>query len=276
VALSIYQRANALAPNEDYYYRFLGRAYLEHSKSMTAMEERDNFVQQSADDLSIAQSINPLNTDHTANLARLYSLWASYQNDPIISSEKAEISSSYFSRAVTLSPNNAKLWGEWALLNLNLLNDPARAYDLLNKALEIDPEYHWTYALLGEYYSIQVNDIDDTEKARDMLEQAAGYYETAFALPTPGEPQAKYNYALALGGIYTNLNRYEDALAMYFSAIELAPQNAEIWRIEEVMATLSVNTGNMPQALLHLNNALILAPENQRNRLQSILTQLQQ
>ncbi len=276
VALSIYQRANELAPNEDYYYLFLGRAYLEQSKSMTAVEERDKFIEQSADDLRIAQSINPLNTDHTANLARLYNLWASYQNDPTVRSEKANISSSYFSKAVTLSPNNAKLWGEWALLFMNILDDTENALERLNKALEIDPGYHLTYALLGEYYSMQARRIDDPGQASEALEKAADYYETAFALPTPDEPQANYNYAIALGGIYSNLNRYDDALEMYATAIELAPPNTEIWKIEEVMATLLAKTGNMSQAIQHLVNALNTAPESQKDRLQSILSQLQQ
>ncbi len=276
VALSIYQRANELAPNEDYYYLFLGRAYLEQSKSMTAAEERDKFIEQSADDLRVAQSINPLNTDHTANLARLYSLWASYHSDPILRLDKANTSSDYFMKAVALSPNNAKLWGEWALLYMNILHDYDRAYNLLNKALDIDPTYHWTYALFGEYYSMQARDLDDPDQVGEAFEKAASYYETAYALPTPGEPNAKYTYAIALGGIYTNLNRYEDALAMYASAIELAPPNTDIWRIEEVMATLSANSGNMSQAVQHLVNALNTAPENQRDRLQSILSQLQQ
>jgi tetratricopeptide (TPR) repeat protein len=276
VALSIYQRANQLAPNEDFYYLFLGRAYLEHSKSLTDLEERDLFIDQSADDLRIAQSINPLNTDHTANLARLYSLWASYHNDPIISTEKAELSSNYFSRAVTLSPNNAKLWDEWALLYLNILQDPERAYELLLKAVEIDPEYHWTFALLGEYYSRQANDLSDQSDARIAYKRAAEYYENASALPTPGEPQAKYNYALALGRIYTNLNEFEKAVMIYSSAIELAPMNAEIWRIEEVIGSLNANMGNLPLALQHLYNALNSAPDGQKERLQSLINQLQQ
>ena len=276
VALSVYQRANKLAPNEDYYYLFLGRAYLEHSKSMTDVEERDMFIGQSADDLRIAQSINPLNTDHTANLARLFSLWASYHGDQIIRTEKAEISSNYFSRAVTLSPNNAKLWDEWALLYMNILLDSEKAYELLVKALEIDPEYHWTYALLGEYYSRQANELSDQSEARIALEHAAEYYENASALPTPGEPQANYNYALALGGVYTKLDQFENAVTVYTSAIELAPRNAEIWRIEEIIASLNANMGNLPRALQHLYNALNSAPDGQKERLQSLINQLQQ
>ena len=34
ISIAIYQRANQLAPNEDYYYLFLGRAYLEHAKTL--------------------------------------------------------------------------------------------------------------------------------------------------------------------------------------------------------------------------------------------------
>lgn len=276
VALSIYQRANELAPNEDYYYLFLGRAYLEQSKSMNSLEERDRFIEQSADDLRIAQTINPLNTDHTANLARLYSLWASYHDDPVVQSEKAVASSYYFSRAVTLSPNNAKLWGEWALLYLNIIDDSDKAYELIQKALEIDPEYHWTFALLGEYYSTQANKLDDGDDKREALDEAVFYYEQALTLPAPGEPLAKYNYALTLGGIYTNLNQYEDAIEKYTYALEITPASSEFWRIEEVIGTLYANLGNTSQAVYHLSNAVDTAPESQVNRLQSLIAQLQQ
>jgi O-antigen ligase/tetratricopeptide (TPR) repeat protein len=83
VAIAIYNHANDLAPNEDYYYLFLGRAYLEQAKTLQDATERERLIARAAEDLRTAQKINPLNTDHTANLARLYSLWATYTQDAV-------------------------------------------------------------------------------------------------------------------------------------------------------------------------------------------------
>ena len=76
VATLLYQRALELAPNEDHYYLFLGRSYLEQAKDLESAEDQAKFIQKAEEDLKKAQRINPLNTDHTANLGRLYSWWA--------------------------------------------------------------------------------------------------------------------------------------------------------------------------------------------------------
>ena len=151
LATQVYKHAIDLSPTEDYYYLFLGRANLEESRTIQDAQARDQYLLDAKDNLIKAQSINPLNTDHTANLARLYSTWASYTVDPTLKSERAKISSEYFQTAVVLSPNNARLWSEWALHELTNNLDEDRARELLATALERDPEYDWAYALLGDF-----------------------------------------------------------------------------------------------------------------------------
>ncbi|MBK9054924.1 MAG: O-antigen ligase family protein [Chloroflexi bacterium] len=75
-SIGIYQRAIELTPNEDFYYLWLGRAYLEKSGLIQETAERDTLLGIAEAELKAAQAINPLNTDHTANLARLYARWA--------------------------------------------------------------------------------------------------------------------------------------------------------------------------------------------------------
>jgi tetratricopeptide (TPR) repeat protein len=274
VAISIYNRANQMAPTEDYYYLFLGRAYLEHAKTITDAAERENLINQAAEDLKKAQAINPLNTDHTANLARLYSLWASYVPDTADKQAKASASDEYFSRAVALSPNNARLWSEWALLYLNLLGQADSAVDKLNHALEIDPQYHWTYALLGDFHARNSRASDDPAYQKEELAQAAEYYSQALALPTPGEPAAKYNYAISLAGVQAQLGRLFEAIESYQSALDSAPQEAERWRVEETIGNLHIQLGDAAQALIRFQNAYNLAPDAQKERLQSLIRQL--
>jgi tetratricopeptide (TPR) repeat protein len=276
VAISVYNRANALAPTEDYYYLFLGRAYLEHAKTLENVEERDALIRQAEADLVKAQSINPLNTDHTANLARLYTLWASYATTPEEKLEKANISDDYFSRAVVLSPNNARLWDEWALLYLNVFGDVDKAAERLDKAREIDPKYHWTYALLAELRNRISRQLEDEAQQKAELTQAAEYYRTALELPTPGEPAAKYNYAVSLASIETQLGNLQTAIEAYQNSLQVAPSGIETWRIEEALGTLYAQLGDLKNALIHFQNALSQAPDSQKERIQNNIAQIPQ
>ncbi len=276
VAIAVYDHANELAPNEDYYYLFLGRAYLEYAKTLADENDRNLLISQAEQDLKNAQNLNPLNTDHTANLARLFSLWASFVQDPAERIVKANISAEYFSKAVTLSPKNARIWDEWALLYLNILNQPQEAYQRMMNALDIDPDYHWTYGLLSEYYTRNSKNQNDPETASSDLKMAATYLNKALELRTPGEPDAKYGYALSLGGIETQLGNYLSAIEAYNTAIEQAPSNADTWKIEEAIVTLYVQLGDYNHATTHALNAISLAPDDQKERLQNLLDQLLQ
>jgi tetratricopeptide (TPR) repeat protein/O-antigen ligase len=275
VAITIYDRANKLAPNEDYYYLFLGRAYLESAKTLKDGNQRDNLMQQAESDLLKAQMLNPLNTDHTANLARLYSSWAAYATTPEDRQLRAEKSSTYFSRAVALSRNSATLWDEWASLFLFELQQPDEAYSRLKHAEQIDPKYHRTYALLGEYYLRKALADEDAAVKQDHLRQAADNLVAALELPTPGEPTAKFNYAQMLGSAYLQLGQSQGALDAYMQALKNAPTGAETWRIQETLARLYAQAGDPENALLHLQYALNDAPDDQKDRLRAVLKQLQ-
>jgi len=275
VAITIYDHANQLAPNEDYYYLFLGRAYLESAKTLQDVNQRDGLIQQAEADLRKAQTLNPLNTDHTANLARLYSLWASYATTPEAHQQRAEKSSEYFSRAVALSRNSAMLWDEWASLLLFELQQPEEAYTRLVRAEQIDPEYHRTYALLGEYYLRKALADGDTAAKQDHLSQAANNLTKALELPTPGEPTAKFNYAQMLGSAYIQLGETQAALSAYLKALENAPTGGEVWRIQETVARLYAEEGDSANALLHLQYALNDAPDDQKERLRAVFKQFQ-
>jgi len=274
VAITIYNRANQLAPNEDYYFLFLGRAYLEHAKTLDDLEQRDRVIEEAEGELLKAQALNPLNTDHTANLARLYSLWASYTTEPKTRQERGEISSDYFSKALKLSRNSALLWDEWAYLLISILQQPEAAFEKINRAIEIDPQYHRSYALMGEYY-LRKSVLADGTTDQDALERAANSFSNALEMPAPGEPAARFNYAQMLASIYVKGGRYQPAIDAYLKALEVAPQGVEVWRIREAIAGLYVQTGDTSNALLHLQYALNEAPDDQKDRLRALLTQLQ-
>jgi tetratricopeptide (TPR) repeat protein len=272
VAIEIYKHAIEIAPSEDYYYLFLGRAYLENAKIIENPAERDALIASAERDLQTAQSINPLNTDHTANLARLYSLWSVMADDPEVKKERAEKSSAYFSKAVTLSPNNSRLWDEWALLDLNNRSNPEQAFERLKHSEQLDPFYDWTQALLGEYYIRMTDVLTGTTQKREALNQALFHYGEAVRLSDDVSTQA--NYSLAQAQLAINSQQYTIAIAALSNAIKLAPESSEVWKYEQTLAQLYAQTGDKLNALAHASKAFEVAPDDQKSNIQILINQI--
>jgi len=141
-AIALDKRAISLAPDEDVYYRGLGRAFLEKAASASGdvaasaplFDEQASLekiwqldAEQTAglgrDDLFYAaravfargRAINPLNADHTAGLALVYQRWAATTTDAEQRMRLAEQSSQYYAQAVRLAPRDAQLWKEWEM-----------------------------------------------------------------------------------------------------------------------------------------------------------------
>jgi tetratricopeptide (TPR) repeat protein len=274
VSIAIYDRARNLAPSEDYYYLFLGRAYLEYAKTLNDQGERERLIQQASRDLLKAQQINPLNTDHTANLARLYNLWAAFTPDASLRDERARSAENFFSRAVVLSPNNARLWGEYALVYMNLLGQPEEGFKILQRALLLDPNYDWTYALIGDYYvRFQANTASSEQEKQFAFQKGMEYYQAALDLAEPGS-SLLYNYHLALAGVQVELGMAVQALEHYLQALSLLPNSVDNWRIEEVVARLYLQLGEREKALLYARSAISSAPENYQPVLQELIDQI--
>jgi tetratricopeptide (TPR) repeat protein/O-antigen ligase len=277
VAILLYQRAIELAPDEDYYYLFLGRAYLEHTKTLGDPAEQEEIFNQAEVDLVHAQEINPLNPDHTANLGRLYSWWAMQTTDPDERRRRGEVSDSYYERVTVLSPNSARLWDEWGTLHFSVLKQPDRARELLEHSLEIDPTYDWTHALLGDYYSQTARSMEDEADRIEYLEQAAFYYSKAIEYsntPTRQSSQGM-NYFFALASAYQSLADYESMIDTLEMSLEYARAKDDIWKIEENLARTYVQVNDKVSAILHASNALSYAPETEFERLQTLIAQLQ-
>jgi tetratricopeptide (TPR) repeat protein len=262
--------------NLNIYYLFLGRAYLEYAKTLSEPSEREQLIQKAAEDLRSAQGINPLNTDHTANLARLYSLWSAFSSDPQQREEHAQISSDYFSHAVILSPNNARIWDEWALHFLSVQNHPEDAYPLLQKSLELDPTYDWTYGLLGDYFTQKFENLAESsaEEGSHALNQALENYQKAIELSQSTSNLLKSNYYISIGGIYSRLGQLDETIISYEQAFQLAPQRVDGWQILEMLARLYAQRGDLDTAQEYIQMALERAPDDQKARLEEFLRQI--
>jgi tetratricopeptide (TPR) repeat protein/O-antigen ligase len=272
LAIEIYQRANQMAPNEDYYYLFLGRAYLEQARSLSDTAQQQALFDQAQRDLLTAQRLNPLNPDHTANLARVYSLWAAYTSDAQQQRERLETSDAYFSQALAISPNNVRLWNEWAYLADKQLDQPEAAQERLERALAIDPSYDWTYGQLGSLAEGKAAQANTPTEKIYWLEQAIDYYRQSIAIP--GEAQLKYTYNLALGGALTQLERLPEAIQAYQTALLATPESSSAWRVHETLARLYALEGQLETARQSANTALSLAPASEQARLRTLLEQL--
>lgn len=276
-AIELYQRANAYAPSEDYYYLFLGRAYLESARLLQATDpaKTQSLMEQAKNDLIEAQGLNPLNTDHTANLARLHRFWASIVADTTQRTVLAQQAADYYARAVVLSPNNVVIWNEWAVLYLSTLQNPARALELLAHSLEVDPNYYGTYGVQAQYYAQTARKEEDAAAKQTAYVQAVENYEAAISHTRPNrDDTSKYGYLVELADLHTTFGQYEQAITTYETAIPFAKQQS--WRVQEALAKLYLQIGNTDKALEMANAAWAGAPETQKTRLQELITLIQQ
>ena len=202
-SILMYQQAIQLAPEQDFYYLSVGRAYLEKAKHLTDRRQREQLLEFSQQQRVRARDLNPLNTDHTADLARLYRTWAELTGDPAQRGSYLNKSLEYFEQAKLLSPNNAQLYYEHAMVYM-LMGEPDKALEILEQSLKIDQEYGQTYLLLGDIYLKRQDPVKMDEnlvKAAEALSLALQYDSSA--------SQARS----ALDLIYSRLNRVDEAAA---------------------------------------------------------------
>jgi len=264
-SVALYEESIRLAPEQDWYYLFLARGILEKIKSIESDEGRVSFEPQTIDDflrlpvqevasldrdslfragyqvLTRAKDLNLLNTDHSANLGRMYRIWAEYSETPEEIQERWDQAVRYYQDATTLSPHNTQLFNEWGLVYF-IVGEYEKAIEKYQQSLELDAEYAETYVLLGDA-SAMSGDTDAATQAytkaleieprqvkphiqlcaflgqEGELEQAAEHCQKAISL-SPNDYQAHRNLAI----IYKDMGHLEDALEEASIARELASE----------------------------------------------------
>ncbi|MBV7338409.1 O-antigen ligase family protein [Chloroflexi bacterium TSY] len=237
-SIELYRRALAARETEDHYMLFLGRSLLEHAKQ-TNMEgtvslgsnptvddvlnlnpdilrnlNRVELLRAAEVVLKEAQRVNPLNTDHTANLARLYRTWADLSDDPDVRQEKLDQSLAQYEMAMTLSPNAAHLWNEKGNAHL-ARQEMEQAEEVYLYSLSLDPLYDQTYLLLADYY-----DRDD------QCEQAIQHLEEGIrALEESKRHRPSLQMFTFLGVAMVNCNNLQGAIDANLRVIDRDPNN---------------------------------------------------
>jgi cyclophilin family peptidyl-prolyl cis-trans isomerase/Flp pilus assembly protein TadD len=251
-AIYFYDKAIEIAKEQDFYYLFLGRAYLEKGK-VSQGEERDRLLTESERMLTKAREIAPLNTDHSANLARLYRTWGGLSTGEL-RSQRLERALAYYADATSLSPHNAKLFNEWGQ-TYAALGDQERALEKYEQSLALDNQFIETYLLMGELYMRQ--------KAWDKTQEV---YQRALE----ADPKSVEAYS-GLGYVYTQMGDLEAALEAYEKAVELRPKN---YNNHKNLAILYRQMGRTEEAIQAATEALQLAPQEQKASIEAFLAQL--
>ena len=223
----LYRRALAVRPTEDYYMLFLGRSLLERAphapasgaSALPAEPSLHDILNLDAESISrlsqadvlsaartvleTAQEVNPLNADHTANLARLHRRWSALAQDQQDLAQALELSLHYYDAALSLSPNVAHLWNERGQVLASMAQfDEAEAS--FQHSLTLDDRFENTYALLAELYSRQ----NASEKLSRILDQGLEKLPNSLALLTQ-KASAQSNAGDIVGAYETISNSFE-------------------------------------------------------------------
>ncbi|MHB0856231.1 MAG: O-antigen ligase family protein [Anaerolineae bacterium] len=288
-ALHFYKRAMALTPQEDYYYLFGGRALIELGKIEADATARDTYFEQALAVLRQAQYLSPLNTDHTANLARLYRTWADYATEESRQFEYLQRADRYYAEALQLSRNSALLHNEHGL-TLYSMGDLERAEAVYRRSLELDARYAQTYLLLGDVYLTGEN----WEQGIALMEQAVALDPNApMAWNALGEAHAQteaweqaleaYQHVVALQPSYSRgwssigycaskLGRDQEAISANLKALTLVPND---YATLKNLALLYQKTEQPDQALAYAQQALAASPDGERDSVAAFVAQLQ-
>jgi len=260
IAIEHYKRAIELAPREDFYYLYLGRAYLEYASSIEDPAVRESLLRETERVLLQARELNPLNTDHSANLARMYRRWADLAGDENTKRTLLQKSSENYALATTLSPNNAILWNEWAMLYYYGMGDVEGYERALRRSLELDPDFDQTWLVCG-----------DVNRHRGNVAEAIHCYEEALRLRPSNSDVWR-----ALGDTYIAAQQWEKAIHALTRTLELQPKAQDAWNVLQVIARLYSQLGQQEQALLYARQALEVAPDEQHDALEGLVAQIQQ
>ncbi|MYF79136.1 MAG: hypothetical protein F4180_04440 [Chloroflexi bacterium] len=305
----LYSRALAVRPTEDYYMLHLGRSLLEraayapvegslsfpshptlqHVLDLNADEiallGRDALLSASEAVLSRAQEANPLNTDHTSNLARLYSRWAILTDDPQAGLPALEKSLHHYDVALSLSPNAAHLWNERGQIMVSMGREEEAEASFLH-SLSLDDRFEHTYAFLIELYTR----TDASEKLTQLFDSGLEKFPHSLVLLThKGAAQSRAgdlegalaSISLAFEKHPTDLNAVRNLVVL--SRLLDRPEEAARWaeraialiesghdEIDKIVATYSViadfnvENGRLLQAADILHRLVELAPHDYR------------
>jgi tetratricopeptide (TPR) repeat protein len=160
--------------------------------------------------------------------------------------------------------------------------------------LELDQQYDQTYLVRGQIARLK-GDLAEAQKNYDkVLELSAGNldaigssldillqqqnYTEAERLVTDflqKDPSSLPMLRTLARNIYYPQNRFEEAIATMQQVLALAPNDPNRWDDLYAIAVMLVQSGRLQEALPMAQQALELAPPNQKEKIQPLVNQLQ-
>ena len=270
VAIAIYEEALALAPLEDFYYLFLGRAFLERSATSDDKVEQTSLYKMAEDGLLQAQTINPLNTDHTANLARLFTRWYAADHDSAQAAIRLEAAEGYYQDALDLSPQNSIIRNEYARLALELKKNCDQTLALYEESLTVDPFYSTTYfALTDALVACAAAQTDEAAQIELYTLAAQRLAEGLSREPNNGRAW------MQSGQILQQIGDHEAALASFEEARETDPANTvPSWNIDFAEAMIYQEMGELALARAMAEQARQTAPPEIEDQIDAFIAGL--
>ena len=255
-ALVFYQKASEVAPKEDYYLLFVGRALLQRAQNEKDANARSALFSRTEKILMRAQALNPLNTDHSANLARFYATKSTTLTDPEAQRQALLKASTAYEVATRLSPHTAHLQNEWGSV-LMRLGEYDQAREHFQRALALDPKFADTYLRLAQLDLQQGNwqaAYDDYSKLVELKpKDPSGYSGQGYALAKMG--------------------RTQEAITANLKVLQLSPND---WNSLQNLALLYQKLGKYDDALTYAKRALQAVPEAKRPGLEALIKQIEQ
>ncbi len=255
-------KAIDLAPHEDYYYLFLGKDDLEIAQMWRddqgypqTQEERFQITEGV---LKHARELNPLNTDHSANLARFYRTWASVVHDETRRQSLLQQAEQEYRIALMLSPHNVILWNELAILKAFDEHDLVGFQEAISQSLELDPEFETTWMIIGD---VRLNLEKDTQGAIEA-------YRRALEI----KPKT-CNVRYVLGSLLIQEEEWAEAAEELEQTVEYCPTSKDLWDIYRMLGVAYYFQGDMERARAAAQHALTLVPPDDEAK-RTMVTQL--
>ena len=155
---------------------------------------------------------------------------------------KLEEAEEYLKRALSLNPQNAKIYNTLALLARK--SDIEQAIKLVKKALKLKPDSASFYFNLGNFYKIELKNYDEAIK----------YYEKSLELNSNS-----FTTWNNIGITYMGKGEYKKAEECILKSIEIAPVH---FRAYYNLACLFSLQNKLDKALQYLEKSFELVPEN--------------
>ena len=273
IAIAIYEEAIEISPEEDFYYLFLGRAYLERATITEELSEQANILSKAEGRLLEAQEINPLNTDHTANLARLNTRWTQLAQTDQERNGRIDGAEGYYQAALQLSPQNSIIRNEYARLLLDLRQECETALGVYAESIEVDPFFEQTFFALADAHITCATRVaaDDEESQGEYYTNAAESLEAGLVLN-----DRNAQVWLRLAQIYQEIDEYTKAIESY-EEVKAKDRQERFpdWNIDYLIAQTYQQMDETETAIEVAELALAAAPDEAKGQVQQLLNQLQ-